>query len=134
MQQPTRILKVPAAIFERAQVFARHRNCSAEAVLLESLAMLFSPDADDTNGSDSLSGFSDGQLLSILRQRLTPEQDARLSELLDLGNQGQLDERSEAELASLVHRAEKQMLLRSKALAALHRRGHDIDLYFASAV
>ena len=69
MEQSTKELRVPAAIYERAEAIASETNCTAESLLLESLAMLFSPDSDDVNDPDALSGFNDEQLWMIVQQR-----------------------------------------------------------------
>ena len=134
MEQPTKELRVPAAIYERAEAIASETNCTAESLLLESLAMLFSPDSDDVNDPDALSGFNDEQLWMIAQQRLTPKQELRLSDLADGGNRGVLNNEEIVELEAWVARVDHQMLLRSRALLLLQQRGHDINRYFERAV
>ena len=134
MEEPTKELKVPAAIYERAEEIAGETNCTAESILLESLAMLFSPDSDDVDDPDALSGFNDEQLWMIVQQRLTPKQESRLSELADGGNRGILSDEEITELEAWVARVDHQMLLRSRALLLLKQRGHDINRYFETAV
>ena len=134
MEQPTKELRVPAAIYERAEAIASETNCTAESLLLESLAMLFSPDSDDVNDPDALSGFNDEQLWMIAQQRLTPKQELRLSDLADGGNRGVLNNEEIVELEAWVARVDHQMLLRSRALLLLKQRGHDINRYFERAV
>ncbi len=129
MDQPTKELKVPAAIYERAEEIAGETNRTAESVLLESLAILFSPDTGGMEEPDALSCFNDDQLWMTVLQRLTPKQDARLRELADRGNRGVLREREATELEAWVARVDRQMLLRSRALLLLKRRGHDINHY-----
>ena len=134
MKQPTRELKVPAAIYEMAEAIAKETNGTAESVLVEGLAMLFSPDPDNVEDPDKLSGFSDKQLWMIVQQRLTPKQESRVRELADRGNRGELNDLEIKEIESWVARVDHQMLLRSRALLLLKRRGHDIDQYFETAI
>ena len=134
MEEPTKELRVPAAIFERAEAIAKETNCTAESVLLEGLGMLFSPVPEKVENREALSGFSDERLWMMVQQRLRPKQDARLRELADRSNRGVLSDREATELEAWVARVDNQMLLRSRALLLLKRRGHDIDHYFESAV
>ena len=134
MEQPTKELKVPSAIFERAEAIASETNCTAESVLLEGLAMLFCPVPEEVKDPDALSGFSDEQLWLMVQQRLTPKQDARVRELADRGNRGVVSDLEATELEAWVARVDNQMLLRSRALLLLKRRGHDINQYFETAV
>ncbi|MCY4072172.1 MAG: hypothetical protein OXG60_12815 [Chloroflexi bacterium] len=134
MEEPTKKLQVPAAIFERAEAIARESDRSAESVMLDGLSLLFGALPDMELEPEALKDFEDEQLWALVHRRLTPKQDARLRDLLDLGNQGGINSQDEGELAQLVAMVDQQMVLRSKALVLLQRRGHDIDLYFDSAV
>lgn len=134
MEQPTKELRVPTEIYELAEEIANETNGTAESVLVEGLAMLFSPAPENVEDPDKLSGFGDEQLWMIVQQRLTPKQASRLHELADRGNRGELDSLEITELESWVARVDHQMLLRSRALLLLKRRGHDIDQYFETAI
>src|SRR5262245_58460723 len=71
----------------------------------------------------------DKRLWAIVNQSLSPSDDARLHELLDKGNAGTSTPEERHEAQTLVDLVEQQMLERSKALALLQRRGHDIKGY-----
>ncbi len=73
-----------------------------------------------------LQQYTDDELWSVVDQRLTQEQDARLRQLIALGKQGQLAADEQAEMERLVDLVDHQMLLRSEALLLLQQRGHDI--------
>ena len=134
MEQPTKELRVPAAIYELAEQIANETNSTAESVLVEGLAMLFSPDPENVEDPDKLSGFSDEQLWMIVQQRLTPKQQSRLHDLADRGSRGVLNNLEITELEAWVARVDHQTLLRSRALLLLKRRGHDINRYFETTV
>lgn len=133
MQQPTRELQVPAAIYKRAEEIAKETNCTTESVLLDGLGMIFSPLPEKVNSADALSDCSDEQLWMMVLQRLTPKQESRWRELADRGNQRELSNRETVELEAWVARVDNQMLLRSRALRLLQHRGHDINRYFETA-
>lgn len=134
MEQPTKELKVPAAIYERAEEIAGDSGRSAESVIVDGLSLLFGELTDMELEPEALKDFADEQLWALVHRRLTPKQDARLRELLDLGNQGKILSQDEGELAQLAAMVDQQMMLRAKALVLLQQRGHDINLYFESAV
>ena len=134
MEEPTKELKVPASIYERAQAIANDSGRSAESVIVDGLSLLFGELTEMKLEPEAMQFLEDEQLWALVQRRLTPKQDARLRDLLELGNQGLIRSQDEAELAQLVSIVDQQMVLRSKALVLLQRRGHDIDLYFKSAV
>jgi len=134
MVEATVELRVPAAIYERAEAIASDSGRSAESVIVDGLSLLFGELSGMELEPEALKDIADEQLWALVHRRLTPKQDARLRDLLDLGNQGRIRSQDEAELAQLAAMVDQQMVLRSKALVLLQRRGHDIDLYFDSAV
>ena len=73
-----------------------------------------------------LQHYTDGELWSVVDQRLTQEQDTRLRRLIALGKQGQLTADEQSEMEQLIDLVDHQMLLRSEALLLLQQRGHDI--------
>ena len=127
MQQPTRILKVPAAIFERAEALARDRDRSAESIILDGLTIMFGTAPDLELEPEALEHFEDEQLRAIVCQSLTGQQEKRLRKLLERGQSGQILDDEVSELESLVDLVDHQMLLRSEALVLLKGRGHNID-------
>ncbi len=127
MEQPTKELKVPAAIYERAEEIASKRACSAESVILDALSLLFGELTDMELEPEALKDFADEQLLAVVHQRLSWPHDTRLRELMQLGQLGQVTEKEIVEMEDLVAKFDHQVLLRSEALLQLKRRGHDID-------
>ena len=134
MNEATVNLKIPANIYEHARLIANERNCSPESLLLNGLAALFSPAPAEIGGTDNLDTLEDNQLWSIVYQRPTPQQEARGRELALRGNQGIITEDETIELEAWGALVDCQMLLRSRALLLLHRRGHDIGYYLDSVV
>lgn len=127
MEQATKALKVPTAIYERAKAIASESGRSAESVILDGLSLLFGELTEMELEPEVLKDFADEQLLAIVHQRLAWPLDTRLRELMQLGQMGQVTEEEIDEIEDLVAKYDHQVLLRSEALLQLKRRGHDID-------
>ncbi len=119
-------LKVPDAILERAEAIARETDRSAESVMLDGLSLLFGALPDMELEPEALKDFADEQLWALVHRRLTPKQDARLRELMRLGQLGRATEAEIVEMEALIDLVDHQMLLRSEALLQLKQRGRDI--------
>lgn len=133
MDEATVELRVPVEVYERVEAIAGKKACTTESVMLDGLSLLFGPSQDLDLEFVALNDCDDHQLWALVHKRFTPQQDARLQSLLDLGNEGTLRSQDENELAQLVAMLDRQTIFRSKALALLQRRGHDLDQYFDSA-
>ena len=127
MDEPTKELKVPAAIYERAEVIAGDSGRSAESVIVDGLSLLFGELTDMALEPEALQEFGDEQLFAVVHQRLAWPHSTRLRELMQLGQLGQVTEEEVVEMEDLVAKFDHQVLLRSEALLQLKRRGHDID-------
>lgn len=127
MEEPTKELKVPAAIYERAEEIAGDSGRSAESVIVDGLSLLFGELTDMALEPEALQEFGDEQLLAVVHQRLAWPHSTRLRELMQLGQLGQVTEEEIVEMEELVDKFDHQVLLRSEALLQLKRRGHDID-------
>ena len=129
MKRSTVELEISLEIEDHVRAIAEGENCSIESVLQEGLALLFGGDSIVEHQLDRLNGCTDEQLWALIHQRLTRAQDERLRELLDRGSDGTLTEQEHAELKYMVDLVDRQTLLRSRALALLQERGHDINHY-----
>lgn len=129
MKRSTIELEIAPEIEEYVRVIAEGENCSIESILQEGLALLFGNDLIVENQLNRLSDCTDEQLWALIYHRLTQSQDSRMRELLYRGTEGTLTKQEKAELKCIVDLVDRQMLLRSRALALLQERGHDIDVY-----
>ena len=127
MEKPTKQLKVPVAIYLRAEEIARERACSVESVMLDGLSLLFGESTDGELEPEALKDFADEQLLAVVYQRLAWPRESRLRELMQLGQLGQATAEEIVEMEGLVTKFDHHVLLRSEALLQLKRRGHDIN-------
>ncbi len=129
MKRSTVELEIAPEIEDHVRVIAAGENCSIESILQEGLALLFGSDSIVEVLLDRLSHCTDEQLWALIHQRLTRSQDSRMRELLNGGTAGTLTEQEHAELRYFVDLVDRQTILRSRALALLQERGHDIDAY-----
>lgn len=127
MDEATVELKVPATIYERAEAIAGHSGRSAESIIVDGLSLLFGDLNEMELEPEALIDFADEQLLAIVHQRLAWPHNARLRELMQLGQSGQVSEEEDVEMEDLVAKFDHQVLLRAEALLQLKRRGRDID-------
>ena len=134
MEHATVTVEIPVDIYERVESVALETRCTTERVLQDVLRFHFDDTVDSELSKETLPSLSDSALWTVVQRRLTPKQQSRLHELLELGNMGAISEAQETESRTLVDLVENQMLLRSKALVLLKHRGHDISLYLESAV
>ena len=126
MEETTRVLQVPASIYERAEAIASKRACSAESVMLDALSLLFGVLPNMALEPEELKDFGDDQLRAVVYQRLAWPQASRLRELMQLGQSGQISDEEIVEMEALIDLVDHQMLLRSEALLLLKQRGNDI--------
>jgi hypothetical protein len=122
-------LELPDDIIEEAQEIARGRNLSVESILQDGLVMIFGKAVDSDISADILEDFSDEQLWEIVNRRLPWSQDSRMRELTALGKRTKLTEQQMQELENLLAALDRQILLRSRALLQMKRRGLDVDSF-----
>ena len=127
MKQAKVELQLSPKIYQRAQEIAQTSNRSLETVLLEGLSLLFGELPPLDLMPDQLMAYDDEQLWALVHQHLAWPQEARLSDLVERGKQGQLSELEQAEMERLISLVDHYMLLRSQALFILKQRGHLIE-------
>jgi hypothetical protein len=119
-------VELPSELFEQLQQAADRSDQPIEAVLVDSLAMLFgTPRADWEQLAGTLETLTDAQLLALVYRRITWPEGARLRELSERGKHTALSDDEQTELAALIDEADRLMLLRSRALLLLRQRGHE---------
>lgn len=121
-------VELPNDIYEPMQRLAQQRDSSVENVLIGFLKMLISDEfsvADLT--PEQLDSYSDEELWAIVWRPLATSVDLRLQELSDLADLGKLTDTQREEMARLVAEVDHYVLIRSKALVTLKKRGHDVE-------
>ena len=129
MNSSTIELEIPVEVIEEAQGIARGRRSSVESVLRDGLLMVFGKSKEDEASAEILEDLSDEMLWEIVNRRMTWEQDSRLRELSARGKRITLTKPEIQELEDLLTNLDRQILLRSRALLQMKKRGLDVDTY-----
>ncbi len=132
MSRKSVTLEIPDDLYEQVQQIAEASERSPEAILLESIDVLFRQPAASTSIDRLLSElphYSDAQLWGVVNRQLPWMQTLRLRELSGRNKQGALSTIEQTELNTLIDRGDRYMLLRSEALLLLQQRGHEIKSY-----
>lgn len=129
MKRSTIELEIPSEIVAEARGIARDGNRSVESVLQDGLVLVFGSTTESDVSAEILQVFSDEQLWKIVNRRMPWAQDSRLRELTAQSKQGSLTQEQREELDCLLTALDRQILLRSRALLLMKKRGHDVDSY-----
>ena len=129
MERATIELEVPSAVLDVARSIAEAQNSSVEAVLQDGFEMFLAAAPSRALALKSMEAFSDEQLWAIAHRPLSWAHDLRWRELQVVNKRGALTAEESAEMDELLAARDRQVLLRSKALVLMKRRGHDIDSY-----
>lgn len=129
MKRSTVELEIPDEVFEEAKGIAQDGNRSVESVLQDGLMMVFGTTEVCGASMESLEDFSDEQLWKIVNHPLTWAQDSRLRELTARSKRDALTPREIEEQEDLLDALDRRVLLRSRALVIMKRRGLDVDGY-----
>ena len=129
MKRATIELEIPEGVIEEAQGIARGGNRSIESVLQAGLLMVFGTTEDCKVSSELLREFSNEHLWEIVNRRMPWAQDSRLRELTARSKRETLTKQESEECENLLAALDRQILLRSRALLIMKRRGLDVDSY-----
>jgi hypothetical protein len=120
----------PDDLYEQIREAAARSDQPLQAVLVDSLALLFGPPrADWEQIATTLDTLPDAQLWALVYRRVAWSESARLRELTVHGSQAALSAEEHAELAALIDEVDRITLVRSHALLTLQQRGHEIQRY-----
>ena len=121
-------LNVPADLYARIQEAATRSDQPVEAVLVESIGLLFgAPSIDWDHLATTLETLTDEQLWALVYRRMAWVAAGRLRDLTGRGRQAPLSEEEQVELDALIDEADRMTLLRSHALLMLQQRGHNVQ-------
>jgi hypothetical protein len=117
------IITLPDDIYQRAERFARLANRDVASILVDTIQLSIPPVSGDISDLEPVSVLSDEQVLVLTELQMEPEQDARLSELLDRQQSGTLTEGDRSELQTLMQVYQEGLLRKATALSEAVKRG-----------
>ncbi|HLO48503.1 MAG TPA: hypothetical protein VK211_08835 [Kamptonema sp.] len=109
-------ITLPDEVYQRAQRFARLANRDLASVLVDSIQLSIPPIRADVIDLEHVSALSNEQVLELMELQMEPEQDTRLSELLDCQQAGILTEDERPELQTLMQIYQEGLLRKATAL------------------
>ena len=116
-------ITLPDEIYQRAELFARLANRDIANVLADTIQLSIPPIRADILELEPISDLSDEQILALTELQMEPDQDARLSELLDRQQASLLIEHERLELQTLMQIYQEGLLRKATALSEAVKRG-----------
>ncbi|MBW4660020.1 MAG: hypothetical protein KME15_15200 [Drouetiella hepatica Uher 2000/2452] len=109
-------------VYQRAERFARLANRDVASILADSIQLSIPPVRANVTDLEPVSALSDAQVLALTELQMEPDQDARLSELLDRQQAGFLTETERPELQTLMQIYQEGLLQKATALSEAVKR------------
>ncbi len=116
-------ITLPDEIYQRAERFARLANRDVASILADTLQLSIPLVSTEVNNLEPVSVLSNEQVLALTELQMEPEQDTRLSELLDRQQAGTLTEDERPELQNLMQIYQEGLLRKATALSEAVKRG-----------
>jgi len=116
-------ITLPDDIYQRAELFARLANRHIASVLADTIQLSILSIRSNVSDLEPIADISDEQLLTLIKLQMEPDQDARLSELLDLQQAGLIAENERLELQALMQIYQESLLRKATALSEAVKRG-----------
>ncbi len=116
-------ITLPDEVYQRAERFARLANRDVASVLADTIQLSIPPSRTNILDLEPISNLSDEQVLTLTELQMEPDQDTRLSELLDLQQAGLLGEAERTELQTLMQIYQEGLLRKATALSEAVNRG-----------
>lgn len=114
-------VNLPEETYRRAKRLAQLTHREVADVLADTLSLSLPSLAESK--SSSIPDMADDQVLALTELQLSPEQDTRLSTLLEKQQAGELIDEEQSELKHLMEVYQEGLLLKSEALAEAVERG-----------
>ncbi len=114
---------LPDEVYRRVERLAQLANRDIADVLADAIKLSIPPVSLPTEAIAPVSVLSDEQVIALTQLQMEPEQDKRLSNLLDRQQAGILMESEQLELLTLMQIYQEGLLRKATALSEAVRRG-----------
>lgn len=115
-------ITLPDEIYQRAERFAKLANRDVASILAETIQLSIPSVSAEFANLEPISALSDEQVLALTELQMEPEQDTRLSELLDCQQADTLTEDERSELQALMQIYQEGLLRKATALSEAVKR------------
>lgn len=116
-------ITLPDEVYQRAERFARLANRDVSSILADTIQLSIPPVSPNVLDLEPVANLTDDQVLALTELQMEPDQDARLSELLDRQQSGLLAEGDRLELQTLMQIYQEGLLRKATALSEAVKRG-----------
>lgn len=116
-------LTLPDDVYRRAERLAQLSSRDVADVLADTLELSLSPIGLKSEAVEPVSALSDEEVMALAELQMAPEQDQRLSKLLDKQQAGTLIETERSELLASMQVYQESLLRKAQALHEAVRRG-----------
>lgn len=116
-------ITLPDEIYQRAELFARLANRDVASILADTIRLSIPSVRANVLDLEPIANISDEQVLALTELQMEPNQDTRLSELLDRQQAGLLIEDERLELQALMQIYQEGLLRKATALSEAVKRG-----------
>lgn len=116
-------ITLPDEVYQQIERFARLANRDVASILADTIQHSIPLIRADVLDLKPVSDLSDEQVLALTELQMEPDQDARLSELLDRQQAGILVENERLELQNLMQIYQEGLLRKATALSEAVKRG-----------
>lgn len=116
-------ITLPDDIYQRAKLFARLANRDIASVLADTIQLSIPSVSLDTLDLPPIVDLPDEQVLALTELQMDPEQDTRLSTLLDRQQSNLITENERLELQALMQLYQEGLLRKATALSEAVKRG-----------
>lgn len=116
-------INLPDDVYQRVEQFARLANRDLSSVLAETIQLFLPPSRPIDTEIEPISMLSDEAVIALTELQMEPEQDTRLSILLDHQQAGILSGNEFFELQTLMQIYQERLLRKATALNESVKRG-----------
>ncbi|MBK1990670.1 hypothetical protein A0J48_024655 [Sphaerospermopsis aphanizomenoides BCCUSP55] len=116
-------ITLPDDVYQKAEKFARLANRDLASVLVDTIQFSIPSISQESANIEPISTLSDQQVLELTELQMQPEEDSRLTELLDRQQAGFLAASENSELVTLMRIYQEGLLRKATALSEAVKRG-----------
>ncbi len=116
-------ITLPDEVYRRAEKFALLANRDLATVLADTISLSIPGVSSQTETFKPITELSDEEVMALTELQMEPEQDRRLSELLDKQQARMLTEAERPELQALMQVYQEDLLRKATALSEGVQRG-----------
>ncbi|MBD2299342.1 MULTISPECIES: hypothetical protein [Nostocales] len=116
-------ITLPDEIYQHAERFAKLANRDVASILADTIQLSIPSVRAEVNNLEPVSVLANEQVLALTELQMEPEQDSRLSELLERQQAGTITDNERPELQNLMQIYQEGLLRKATALHEAVKRG-----------